>query len=380
MFIIVIYLKMDFEFDSENYLNINNTRISELIPKIIKKFNIKTPFYLYSKKQLLKNFLSYKTSFNERFDTNVDISYSVKANFNPHLLKIFQKNQSWCSLVNGNELELCLKCGFKGENLIFNGNGKTEEEIELAVSNSCYLNIDSEFNLKDTLKVCQKLNKIVKILIRINPSIDAQVHSYLNTSIKTSKFGINLEQIENIIYIVKKNSNYLKLVGYHCHLGSTITNVDVYEKCVKCLVELVDKTQLEYDIDTIEMINLGGGLGIDYYKHASRTSEISQKENHLPTPQDLANVLAEHLRNREKKLKIIVEPGRSLVANTCLLITKLLGVKTNINRNFLVVDASMCECIRPCLYQSYHHIDYIEPGNGQDKLLFDIVGPVCESL
>ena len=89
MFIIVIYLKMDFEFDSENYLNINNTRISELIPKIIKKFNIKTPFYLYRKKQLLKNFLSYKTSFNERFDTNVDISYSVKANFNPHLLKIF---------------------------------------------------------------------------------------------------------------------------------------------------------------------------------------------------------------------------------------------------------------------------------------------------
>ena len=172
----------------------------------------------------------------------------------------------------------------------------------------------------------------------------------------------------------------MKLVGYHCHLGSTITSLDVYEKCVKCLLDLVDKTEREHEVSTIEMINIGGGLGIDYYKHALRTCQTgSALANKLPTPYDLASSLVDHLKNKEKKLKIIVEPGRSLIANTCLLITKLLGVKTNANRNFLVVDASMSECIRPCLYQAYHHIDYIEPISEQNKLLFDIVGPVCES-
>jgi diaminopimelate decarboxylase len=372
---------MAFQFDSSDFLTCNNARLNVIIGKIILKYNIKTPFYLYSKTQIINNFLNYKNSFENLPNiVETNISYSVKANYNPHILKLLQKNQSWCSLVNGNELELCLKCGFSGSNLIFNGNGKTTDEIELAIKNSCYLNIDSEFNLNDTLHVCKRLNKPVNILIRINPSIDAKVHQYLNTSIKTSKFGINLDQLENIIEKIKANPTFLNLVGYHCHLGSTITALDVYEKCVDCLIELVDRSEREYGINTLQMINIGGGLGIDYYQHASRTSETAHPVAKLPTPHDLASVLAERFKNRDKKLKVIVEPGRSLIANTCILVTKLLGVKKNVNLNFLVVDASMCECIRPCLYSAYHFIDFIEPVDGRgNKILFDIVGPVCES-
>lgn len=380
------------------YFNLNDSlcidgdvRLVDLIEKKLDA-SIETPFFLYNKSKIISNFKNYLQSFNKLLNNanNIEsfISYSVKANFNPYILKLLLKHSSFCSLVNGNELNLALKCGFDGSRLIFNGNGKTRNEIKNAIMHSCYLNIDSEFNLIDTLNASKKLfkqnliNEPVKIILRINPSIDAKVHQYLNTSIKTSKFGVNLNDLDRLIEIIKENNEYLKLVGYHCHLGSTITSTDVYEKCIDCLLDLVNISHSQYKISTIDTINIGGGLGIDYKRYAKRTLKQAQdvQSLSLPTPFDLASVVAERLKNYEKKLKVIVEPGRSLIANTCLLVTKLLGVKCNENRNFLVVDASMCEVIRPCLYSAYHHIDYIESVKEVvDKLDFDIVGPVCES-
>ncbi|CAF0971978.1 unnamed protein product [Brachionus calyciflorus] len=373
--------------DSEEIILQN---INELVPYESK---LSTPIYIYSKKRLVYNFLSYKNSFKEEltdqlgFQTN--ISFSIKANFNPSVLKVFHENGSWASLVNKNELLLALKVGIKGDNLIFNGNGKKLSEIDLAIKSGCYLNIDSLFNLNHTIKVAQKLyqnedlrNKFpVKLIIRVNQTQNAQVHQYLNTSGDACKFGVQENQVDNLIEIIKSNSNLVKLSGFHSHLGSTIKAVDIYHESVKNLVNLVNMTIENHKIDSLEIINFGGGLGINYERFASNTSKIPKVELKIPTPRDLAKVIGSHVTElKNKNIRIVVEPGRSLVGDSCILLTNLLGLKQNENKNFLVVDSSMCECLRPCLYSAYHHIDYVKPLNQNGpRELVDVVGPVCES-
>lgn len=400
-----------FYFNTENVLCVNQTSISDLVNKFLlneenddpieivleknnklipNKSQLSTPLYVYSKKKLLNNFLSYKKSFkkeiSDKFGTETHISYSIKANFNPSILKLFHQNGCWASLVNKNELLLALKVGIKGENLIFNGNGKKLIEIELAIKNKCYLNIDSLFNLRDTVKIAKKLNKNenlkscfpVKLLIRVNQNENANVHQYLNTSGDACKFGIREDKIDELINEIKQN-DFVQISGFHSHLGSTIKTLDIYHECVKNLVQLVNSTIENHKIDTIELINFGGGLGINYERFASRTSEGLKSEVKFPKPDDLATVIATYVKNlKNKKIKIIVEPGRSLVGDSCILLTKLLGCKKNGNKNFLVVDSSMCECIRPSLYSAYHHIEYLQPINSKKEFV-DIVGPVCES-
>ena len=407
---------MSFNFNSNNELCIGNTPLSDFTNKYFADHNeitndndqqlqlnqnneliefktrLQTPVFLYSKNKILDNFYMYKNSFNDLLSSNPNhgiqthISYALKANYNPSILKIFQENGSWCSLVNKHELNLALRCGFKGENLIFNGNGKTFAEIELAVKSNCYLNIDSLFNLKHTIKVCQKLGNSnflpAKIVIRINQLINAQVHQYLSTSVESCKFGIVENDLESLIEIINENKNLVKLVGFHTHLGSTIKNLSLYDESVKHLISIMNLVREKYNIDSIDFLNFGGGLGIDYEKYAFRTKQVKEQANNYKMsvmPYDLALVISKYAVEL-KNLKIIVEPGRSLVGNTGILISHLIGTKLHENRKFLVVDASMCECIRPCLYSAYHHIEYIKPiSNSSQYELVDVVGPVCES-
>ncbi|RNA10450.1 diaminopimelate decarboxylase [Brachionus plicatilis] len=404
-------LNGSFYFNSANVLSVNQTPLNDLVQKFLSndeidfskgvfmeegnklvpfKSQLTTPLYVYSKKRLLTNFLNYKKSFQReithKFGIDTNISYSIKANFNPSILKLFHQNGCWASLVNKNELLLAQKIGIKGENLIFNGNGKKLIEIELAIKNKCFLNIDSWFNLNDTIKIAKKLRQNeslkscfpVRLLLRINQNENANVHQYLNTSGDECKFGIRDDQIDELINIIKAN-DFVQLSGFHSHLGSTIKTLDIYNECVKNLIQLINSTIEKHNIETIELINFGGGLGINYEKFASRTSMSSKPEIEFPTPSDLAKVIAAHVTKlKNLNVKIVVEPGRSLVGDSCILLTKLLGLKKNGNKNFLVVDSSMCECIRPCLYSAYHHIEYLEPLSSTNEL-FDIVGPVCES-
>ena len=409
----------EFNFNSNNELCIGDTPLNDFIDNYLidpnefsnndyeialenknelvkNKTKLSTPIFIYSKPKLVSNFLNYKNSFKElitdQYGIQTSISFSLKANYNPHILKIFHENGSWCSLVNKNELNLALKVGYKGENLIFNGNGKTLSEIELAVKSNCYLNIDSLFNLLHTIKICKKLSEREtsksslpsKIVIRINQSISAQVHQYLDTSVKSCKFGVAENEIEKLIEIIKQNEGIVKLVGFHTHLGSTIKTLDVYDKSVENIVSIVNMTKEKYKME-IDLINFGGGLGIDYEKYASRTRKQDPDSDStkvkMPTPYDLALVVSKYVKDL-KNVRIVVEPGRSLVGNTGILLTNLIGVKRNEYRNFLVVDASMCECIRPCLYSAYHHIDYVRPlelNKNKEYGFVDVVGPVCES-
>ena len=402
-----------FNFNTNSELCLGDLSLSEFTRKYLKnpiddcgaddkelKFN--TPLFLYSKNKLLTNFYAYKNAFHNlitssnSFNIRTYISYSLKANYNPSILKIFQENDSWCSLVNKNELLLALKCNFRGEKLIFNGNGKTLEEIELAIKSKCYLNIDSLFNLKHTLKVCQKLantgilDEPAKIVIRLNQLINARVHQYLSTSVHTCKFGVVEDQLDSLIKIIIENRHLVKLVGFHTHLGSTIKDVNLYDESVKHLIDVMKTTREKYRIDTIDFLNFGGGLGIDYEKFSHRTMKESdfdkEREEKWIKPYDLAKVISKYVEDL-KGLTIVVEPGRSLVGDACILLTHLIGVKLNENRKFLVCDASMCECIRPCLYDAYHHIDYVTSPLKDDDAddykvkedFVDVVGPVCES-
>lgn len=293
-----------FYFDEENQMCAGNIRLTELIEKFVSpaadsissessielinqnemvpfKTRLQTPLVVYSKKRLLYNITNYKESFKaeliDKHGIETNISYSLKANFNPSVLKLFLENGSWVSLVNKNELKLSLKSGAKGSNLIFNGNGKKLNEIDLAIRSSCYINIDSEFNLKDTLRVAEKLDESsksslpAKLLLRVNVSPTAQVHSYLDTS-GQSKFGIEANRLDSIIESIKSNSHLVRLAGFHIHLGSTIKTLDVYTNSVSNLVTLVNSMIEKHGIgSSIELINFGGGLGIHYERFAYRT-------------------------------------------------------------------------------------------------------------
>jgi len=196
--------------------------------------------------------------------------------------------------------------------------------------------------------------------------VDPQVHPYVATGNKTSKFGIRNEKLQWFLDSIKSYSNDIKLVGVHCHLGSTITKVDIFRDAAVLMVNFVDEIRAQGF--ELEYLNIGGGLGIDYH----HTDAV------LPTPMDLINTVRELVLSRD--LTLIIEPGRSLIANTCCFVNRVTGVKSNGTKNFIVVDGSMAELIRPSLYGAYQHIELVSPPSpGAEVATFDIVGPVCES-
>ncbi|THG18127.1 hypothetical protein TEA_005745 [Camellia sinensis var. sinensis] len=273
---------------------------------------------------------------------------------------------------------------------IFNGNGKLLEELVLAAQEGVFVNVDSEFDLDNIVSAARIAGKKVNLLLRINPDVDPQVHPYVATGNKNSKFGIRNEKLQWFLHAVKAYPNELKLVGAHCHLGSTITKVDIFRDAAVLMVNYID--QIRAQGFKIDYLNIGGGLGIDYY----HTGAV------LPSPRDLIDTSCRVLLNLTKcqvtsilkpilylevrelvlsqDLNLIIEPGRSLIANTCCLVNRVTGVKTNGTKNFIVIDGSMAELIRPSLYDAYQHIELVSPSSpGAGISTFDVVGPVCES-
>jgi diaminopimelate decarboxylase len=318
-----------------------------------------TPFYLYSTKQLRQNFATYQNAL-----TGIEgiISYAIKANGNLTLLKMLREMESWATLVSGGELKLALAAGFAPEQLIFNGNGKTRSELKFAIETGVFINIDSDFDLAHIHQTAKTLDKPVNVLLRVNPDVDPGVHPYIATGLRESKFGLNADQIPGILDQLKTMPR-LKLVGIHCHLGSTITQMDVFEQTIDIMAKaFADIQAKEFPL---RYLNLGGGLGINYQR----------TRDNFPTPKDLIAAIKSSL---PPNAILILEPGRSLVGNTGVLVCRVIGAKSNGTKNFIVIDGSMAELIRPSLYQAHHEIGFVEPVAGETKF-FDIVGPICES-
>lgn len=247
----------------------------------------------------------------------------------------------------------------------------------MAVDSGVLLNVDSLFDLEVILNYARQLNKIANVLIRVNPNLsDSNVHSYNVTASKTSKFGTNMDELEPIYKLIEENNDkWIRLFGFHCHLGSTISNTQIISECVKKLVTLFDTKRFPH----LRLLNIGGGLNIDYKRYAKRTNSNDKEPISIPTIGDYVQSIKEPIQSLPNTIELIVEPGRSLIANSCILITRVLGQKQTGSIRQLVVDASMTECIRPALYQAYHHIDTVNSLPIDERLPFDIVGPVCES-
>ncbi|MFS7933319.1 putative diaminopimelate decarboxylase [Helianthus anomalus] len=342
----------------DGYLYCEGLKVQDVMEAVEKR-----PFYLYSKPQITRNVEAYKDALE---GLNSIIGYAIKANNNFVILKHLRELGCGAVLVSGNELRLALAAGFDPTRCVFNGNGKLLEDLVLAAQEGVFVNIDSEFDLDNIVSAARIAGKKVNVLLRINPDVDPQVHPYVATGNKNSKFGIRNEKLQWFLDAVKSYPDELKLVGAHCHLGSTITKVDIFRDAAAIMVKFIDEIRAQgFDIS---YLNIGGGLGIDYY----HTGTV------LPTPRDLIDTVRELVKSRN--LNLIIEPGRSLIANTCCFVNRVTGVKTNGTKNFIVIDGSMAELIRPSLYDAYQHIELVSPPPSDSAVsTFDVVGPVCES-
>jgi diaminopimelate decarboxylase len=338
----------------DGYLYCEELRVKEILKRVGHDL-----FFLYSANQIRNN---YKTYTSALADLPSIVSYAVKANGNLSILILLSDLGSWVTLVSGNELRLALSTGFDPNRMIFNGNGKTIPEIEFALEQRVLINIDSDFDLRHIYTASQKLTGPADVLLRVNPGVDPAVHPYLSTGLRQSKFGIQTEELPEFLHKLRGMKS-LNLVGVHCHLGSMIEKIEVFEQTAQLMTELYNTVRDEGF--PVKYINLGGGLGIDYQK---------QKDD-FPTPLAFIHAFKRYI---PADATLILEPGRSIVGDAGVLVGRVIGVKHTKEVNFIVTQGSMAELIRPSLYQAYHEIGFIEPVDGETRV-YDIVGPVCES-
>jgi diaminopimelate decarboxylase len=315
-----------------------------------------TPAYVYSKDAIIKNAKSYVDSFTN--STSL-ACFAVKSLSNLSILKIIKDSGCGFDIVSGGELQRVLSVGADPQKIIFSGVGKSEEEIKEAIENKILsFNVESVSELYKIENIAKELDAIASISIRINPDIDSGGHDYITTGRKGDKFGIS--STEDILSLCKHASfsSNLKLVGLACHIGSQIMSLDGYEKSANKVFELADKL-LELGI-SLEFLDMGGGLGVSY-----------ENEN-PPSPKELIALLENKFLERNERL--ILEPGRSISANTGVLLTKVEFIK----ENFLIVDAAMNDLLRPALYKAVHTISNLK-GDQKNLKRWNVVGPVCES-
>ena len=317
-----------------------------------------TPVYVYSGSKLKENLNGYLSSVREEDK----VCYSVKSNSNIHLLELLADLGSGFDVVSGNELRKCLEAGAKPEDIVFSGVGKTEEELVLAIKENIFsINIESEEELDRIIKTAKDLEKKAQCMIRINPDISSESHPYIQTGLKTSKFGILREGIDSLVEKASK-SGLINLKGIASHVGSQIFNKELIFENLNLLIEIANN--LIRQGHALSYIDLGGGLGISY-----------QEEKELKPKGVLEEVIS---KLEPLNLNLLLEPGRSISGNTGVLLSKVEYLKKTSDLNFAVIDSGMNDLLRPSLYQAWHNISVVETNN-QKELSYEVVGPVCES-
>jgi diaminopimelate decarboxylase len=318
-----------------------------------------TPLYIYSYHTLLRHFRAYTDAFN---DYPHIICFALKANPNIAILRLFAENGGGADIVSGGELYKALDAGIPPQKIVYAGVGKTGDEIRFALRSKILMfNVESEDELREINRIAGIMRRKAPIALRVNPDIDPETHPYIATGLKKHKFGIPIEDAVEHYRIASKMEN-IKVIGIHKHIGSQITSVSPFVDALRSILLLMDK--LSYEGLNIQYLDVGGGLGISY------------KDEEPPVPKDLARNLIPLLKGR--KLTLIVEPGRSIAGNAGILVTRVLYLKRGEVKEFAIVDAGMNDLIRPSLYSAYHHLLPVVR-NKRDIVLYDVVGPICES-
>ena len=317
-----------------------------------------TPLYCYSYEKIKQNVLNFKENFK---NINPLICFSVKSNPNKILLNEIKRLGLGADVVSLGELMLALKSGIKADKIVFSGVGKTVKEIDFAIKKKILLiNAESKSEILNIEKIAKTKNKIVNIGIRLNPNTDANTLSQISTGKKENKFGVSEKIFLDLVKYTKKSKN-LKLKCLSVHIGSQILNHKPYEKMIRVLNRLIKKTNFHF-----EYIDLGGGMGIDY--------KNNQKILNL---KKYSKIIEKFLKN--KNSKIIFEPGRSIIANSGVLISKIIYIKEGYKKDFIILDAAMNDLLRPALYGAEHRIIPVKKNNNKSKKDYEFVGPVCES-
>jgi diaminopimelate decarboxylase len=334
-----------------------------------------TPLYIYSKNQILRN---YREINQPLVNSKLDFinCYAIKANSNPEILKLLAEEGAGAEIASGGELYLALKFGYLRNKITFTGVGKTDEEIEYALRENIFnFTVESLQEVMVISEIAHKLGVIARVSIRVNPDIDAKTHPYITTGMKENKFGIDSKDILEVFHIASRLPN-IDVIGIHSHIGSQITEVNPYMQAVKYLGELIEK--IEAMGINIRYLNFGGGFGVKYKNvltHRYIPTEGDDTENYASLGDHVESVVK--LLSQYNK-KLVIEPGRSLVANAGLLAGKVLFTKQGEVKKFIITDTGMNDLMRPCLYQAYHQVVPLTlKDTGYETV--DVVGPVCET-
>ena len=326
--------------------------------EIAKRHN--TPCYIYSKKAIQTKY----TEFDLAFTSNQHlICYAVKANSNISILNILAKMGSGFDIVSSGELFRVLKAGGSPDKVVFSGVGKRLDEMKFALEQNikCF-NVESKSELLKLNKVAESMKVSAPVSLRVNPDVDAKTHPYIATGLKENKFGISFELAKDIFKQAAKMSN-INLIGIDCHIGSQISELSPFQDALQKLLDLIDElTKIGIQL---RHVDIGGGLGITY------------KDEVLPTPSQYVNAITNTANGHD--LEIIIEPGRSIVGNAGILLTKVEYLNETPFKNFAVVDTAMNDLIRPSLYNGWHEIKRVTQDSDVKEKTYDIVGPICET-
>jgi len=326
------------------------------VDKIIKEFG--TPVYCYSYNQLKKNIVKFKNNF---IKFNPIICFSVKSNNNSRILKELSNLHLGADVVSKGELILALNSKINPKKIVFSGVGKTYEEIEFAAKKKILLiNVESESEIETIRKVAKKINRNIDIGIRLNPNVDAKTIKQITTGKYSNKFGL-IEK--DAIKLIKKykSSKYLNIKCLSVHIGSQIISHVPYLNMLKSIQKIIDKTKFNF-----EYVDLGGGMGINY-------GENSRNLDYKKYSKQIEKFI------KKNKVKIIFEPGRSIIGNAGYLLSKIIYIKKTTKINFIILDTGMNDLMRPALYKAFHKIIPTKRKLGRILKKHEFVGPICET-
>ncbi|MDA0195456.1 MAG: diaminopimelate decarboxylase [Bacteroidetes bacterium] len=330
----------------------------------LEKFgSIRTPFYFYDV-ALLKETLSEVARLEKAH--HFDVHYAVKANVNDRILEIINEAGLGADCVSGNEVSRVIGIGFPSEKVVFAGVGKTDREIETALSHNIFgFNCESIQEVQVINSIALNNNKRANVSIRINPNVDAKTHKHITTGLEENKFGINLTDLDAVLEVIKASKG-IDFKGLHFHIGSQVTDMSRFlELCsrINDVSSLLEQKGIE-----VEHINAGGGLGIDYH---------DPHKNCIPNFAEYFNVFNKNLKLKPGQ-KLHFELGRAIVGQCGVLVSRVLYEKAGKKKNFLILDAGMSELMRPALYQAYHLIGNLT-SKSMEQNEYDVVGPICET-
>jgi diaminopimelate decarboxylase len=342
----------------------NREMFAEEVPlKRIAK-EVGTPAYIYSLATLKRHYRVFDEAFAK---VPHIVCFSVKANSNLALLRIFAKQGSGFDIVSGGELFRALKAGGDPSKIVFSGVGKKTEEIEYALATGILMfNVESEEELVALNGIAAGIGKKAPISLRVNPDVDPHTHPYISTGMKKAKFGIDItKSLET--YKKAASLSHIDIVGVDCHIGSQLTSVTPFVDALAKVREYLDRVlagEMKKEGAQIRYLDLGGGLGINYHDETP------------PLPEEYANAVVQGLEGLN--VTLILEPGRVIVGNAGILLTEVQYIKETDTKKFVIVDGGMNDLIRPALYGSYQAIQPVVENNGE-KIFADVVGPICES-